>query len=160
MIQQMFEDIKAGTGNALRLSSLALAMSLALFISFSFLCAAVFVLVLERLGLIEALLSEAGIFLVVSLISAFVYRAHKRKAELISRQRQDEVRAAQAAEAAAASEAVKSTIQGVLTDPLVLAAGLQAARGIGAKRLIPLLALVGVGIGFFVATRSKGEPDT
>jgi len=59
MFQRMIDDFKASTGTALRLTSLAAAAAVALFITISFLCAAAFVFVLQRYGLIEACLAGA-----------------------------------------------------------------------------------------------------
>ena len=72
MFQRMIDDFKDSTGTALRLTSLAAAVAVALFITTSFLCAAAFVFVLQRYGLVEACLTGAGIFFVVTLIAAMV----------------------------------------------------------------------------------------
>jgi hypothetical protein len=55
MFGRMIDDFKESTGTALRLTSLAAAAALCLFITTSFLCAAAFVFVLERYGPVEAL---------------------------------------------------------------------------------------------------------
>src|ERR1700688_1398963 len=70
MFQRMIDDFKDSTGTALRLTSLAAAVAVALFITTSFLCAAAFVFVLERYGLIQACLTGAGVFFVVTVIAA------------------------------------------------------------------------------------------
>ena len=56
----MIDDFKEFTGTALRLTSLAAAAAMALFITTSFLCAAAFVFVLQKYGLIQACLTGAG----------------------------------------------------------------------------------------------------
>ena len=61
MFQRMIDDFKQGTGNALRLTSLASVAALALLVTTSFLCAAAFVYVLQKYGLIEACLTGAGL---------------------------------------------------------------------------------------------------
>ena len=66
MFERMIDDFKDSTGTALRLTSLAAAVAVALFITTSFLCAAAFVFVLQKYGLIEACLTGAGIFFVVT----------------------------------------------------------------------------------------------
>src|SRR5580692_12656317 len=106
MFARMIDDFKDSTGRVLRLTSLAAAMALALGITISFLCAAAFVYILQRYGLIEACLTGAGIFFVVTLIAASCYTV---------RQRQLKVRAAEAA------ETVKSPLQAALGDPMLVA---------------------------------------
>src|SRR6202041_1327047 len=79
MFARMIDDFKDSTGRVLRLTSLAAAMALALGITISFLCAAAFVYVLQRYGLIEACLTGAAVFFVVTLIAAGVYTVRKRQ---------------------------------------------------------------------------------
>src|SRR6266481_2215217 len=81
MFQRMINDLKDSTGTALRLTSLAAAAAGALFIATSFLCAAAFVFVYQRYGLVEACLTGAGIFLVVGVIAAACYMARKKQIE-------------------------------------------------------------------------------
>jgi hypothetical protein len=82
MFQRLIDDIKDSTGNALRMTYLATAAAAALFVTTSFLCAAAFVAVLQRYGLIEACLAGAGVFLVVALIAAGSYMVRKRRAKI------------------------------------------------------------------------------
>ena len=81
MFGRMIDDFKDQTGTALRLTSLAAAVAVALFVTASFLCAAAFVFVLQKYGPIEACLTGAGIFFVVTLIAAGCYMARKNQAE-------------------------------------------------------------------------------
>jgi hypothetical protein len=135
MFQRMVDDFKESTGAALRLTSLAAAAAVALFITTAFLCAAAFILVLERYGPVEACFTGAAIFFVVTLIAAGSYMARKRQVKL------------------RAQAAAKSVAQTMLADPMVVAAGLQIVRSIGIKKLIPLLAVGGLALGL-MATRS------
>lgn len=150
MIQRFIDDLKDSTGNALRLSSLMLAMAAMLFVAIAFLCAALFVYVLQTEGLIYACLACAGIFLVAALIAsgAYAYQARQAKA-----------RAAQAAK-----DAAKSATSSLLTDPMLMAVGLQVVRAVGVKRLIPILAVGGVALGIMAARRTdssdESEPST
>ena len=148
MFQRMIEDFKSGTGTAIRMTSLAAAMGFALFVALSFLSAAAFVSVLQKFGPVEACLTVAGIFLVIALIAAAVYANKKRQAE---------VRAALAA--AAAREAAKSAASSMLADPMLLAAGLQLVRAVGLKKLIPLLAVGGVALGFLMSRNAAASDD-
>jgi uncharacterized protein YneF (UPF0154 family) len=160
MLQELIDNFKAGTGNAARLMSLAAGVGLALLVALVFLCAAAFVFLQQRFGLIEALLAEAGIFFVLAAIGGAFYLARKREAEVraLERQREQELRVLQEAERA--QEAAQSTIQSVLTDPVLLAAGLQLVKSVGAKRLVPFLAIAGVAIGFFAARRGGHSPES
>lgn len=144
MFQRMINDLKDSTGTALRLTSLAVAAAGALFIATSFLCAAAFVFVYQRYGLVEACLTGAGIFLVVGMIAAACYMARKKQVE---------------ARAARAAETAKSAMQTALSDPVLIAAGLQVIRAIGVKRLIPILAVGGLVLGFLASRDSSGQSD-
>ncbi|MGN1286703.1 MAG: hypothetical protein ACI4XG_09000 [Bradyrhizobium sp.] len=140
MLQRLIDDVKETTGSALRLTSLAAATAIALFIAIAFLCAAAFVYVLQHYGPVEACLSGAALFLVVTLIAAGVYTVRKREMRR---------RAEKAAKAAAAN---------VFTDPVVVATGLQIVRAIGVKRLIPILAVGGLALGL-MASRGAASSD-
>jgi hypothetical protein len=143
MFQRLIDDFKESTGTALRLTSLAAAAAMALLVTAAFLCAAAFVFVLERYGPVQACLTGAGIFFVVALIAAGWYMVRKK---------QIEERAKQAAKA-------RSTAQAVLSDPVLVATGIQVIRAIGVKKLIPILAVGGLALGFLAsrASASSGE---
>jgi len=146
MFQRVINDFKESTGAALRLTSLAAAVAVALFIATSFLCAAAFVFVYQRYGLVEACLTGASVFLVVAVIAAGCYIARKKQVE---------------ARAARAAETAKSAMQTALSDPVLLAAGLQVIRAIGVKKLIPILAVGGLVLGFLASRNtSSGDGDS
>jgi chromate transport protein ChrA len=145
MFQRMINDFKDSTATALRLTSLAAAVAVALFIAASFLCAAAFVFVYQRYGLVEACLTGAGVFFVVALIAATWYIARKKQVE---------------ARAARAAETARSAAQTALADPMVVAAGLQLIRAIGVKRLIPILAVGGLVLGFLASRNSSGDESS
>jgi hypothetical protein len=140
MFQRLVDDFRDSTGSALRLTSIAAAAALALFVTTSFLCAALFLAVLQNYGPIEACLAGAAMFFVVALIAASWYVLRKRSIA---------ARAEQAAKEAALS--AKSAAQTMLADPMLLAAGLQVVRAIGIKKLIPILAIGGVALGFMMS---------
>src|ERR1700687_5091877 len=133
MFGRMIDDFKESTGSALRLTSLAAAAALALFVTTSFRCAAAFVLVREKYGLVQACLTGAAVFLVVTLIAAFSYMARKKQIEKQAKAR--------------AAEAARSAVHSALADPMLVAAGLQVIRAIGIKKLIPILAVGGLALG-------------
>jgi hypothetical protein len=145
MFQRMIDDLKDSTGSALRLTSLAAAAALALLVTTSFLCAALFVFVLQQYGPIEACLSGAGVFFVVTLIAAGCYIARKNKVE---------------ARVARAAETTKSAAQSALADPMLVAAGIQVIRAIGIKKLIPILAIGGLALGFLASRNAAASDET
>jgi hypothetical protein len=145
MFQRMIDDFRDSTGSALRLTSLAAAAALALLVTASFLCAALFVFVLQKYGLIEACLTGAGVFFVVTLIAAGCYIARKNKVE---------------ARAARAAEAAKSAAHSVLADPMLVAAGIQVIRAVGIKKLIPILAIGGLALGFLASRNAAASDET
>ena len=127
---------RTSTGTTLRMISLAAAAAMALLVTTGFLCAAAFVLVLQKYGPVQACLTGAAIFFVVTLIAAGSYMMRKRRIE---------ARVEQAAKTA------KSTAQTVLADPMLVAAGIQVIRAIGVKKLIPILAVGGLALGFLAS---------
>jgi hypothetical protein len=140
MFARMIDDLKQSTGTAVRLTSLAAMAAVALFVTTSFLCAAAFVAVLQSYGLIQACLTGAGIFFIVALIAAGSYMVRKRRIKT-------EVK-----------ETAKSAMQSALADPMLVAAGLQVIRAVGIKRLIPILAVGGIALGF-LASRGGATSD-
>jgi len=137
MFAHLIDDFKESTGSALRLTSLAVAAALALFVTTAFLCAAVFVAVLDKYGLVQACLAGAAVFFVVTLLAATSYMVRKRQIE-----RRLEARAAATA---------KSAVHSALADPMLMAAGLQVIRAVGVKKLIPILAVGGLALGFLAS---------
>jgi hypothetical protein len=133
MFARVIGDLKESANTALRLTSLAALVAIALFITVSFLCAAGFVYMLQTYGPIAACLAGAAIFLLVALISAAIYVARKNRAR------------------ARAAEATKSTLHSALSDPMLVTAGIQVIRAVGVKRLIPILALGGLALGLLAS---------
>lgn len=142
MFQRIIDDIKLSTGSAIRQTSLAGMAAVALFITTAFLCAAAFVAVLNRYGLIEACLAGAGLFFIVTLIAAGTYMVRKRQIE------------------ARAKERVKSAAHAMFADPMVMAAGLQIVRAIGIKRLVPILAVGGLALGLLAGRNTTAGDQT
>jgi len=146
MFARMIDDLKESTGSAVRLTSLAAAAAFALLVTTSFLCAALFVFMLQKYGAVEACLAGAGVFFLVTLIATVCYMVRKNQVR---------ARAEEAAREAARS--AKSAASNILADPMLLAAGLQVVRVIGVKRLIPILAIGGLALGFMM---SRGASET
>jgi len=139
MLQRLIEDLKDSTGHTVRMTSLAVAAAVSLFITTSFLCAAAFVFVLQHCGLVPACLTGAAIFFIVTLIVAISYMVRKR---------QTQARVAAAARTAA---------QSAFADPMLMAAGLQVVRAIGMKRLLPILAIGGIALGLLASRQATGD---
>ena len=136
MFHRLIDDFRNSAGTAMRLTSLATAVAMALFVMLSFLCAAAFLYVLQNYGPIQACLTGASIFLVVALIAAGCYILRKNQAE---------------ARAARAAESAKSAVHTALADPMLVAAGIQVVRAIGVKKLIPILAVGGLALGLLLS---------
>ena len=139
MFAHMINGFKESTGSALRLTSLAAAVAGAVFVMLSFLCAAAFVYVLQTYGLIQACLTGAGIFLVVALIAAAFYMVRRNRAQ------------------ARAAETAKSAVHTALTDPMLVAAGIQVIPAIGVKKLIPILAVGGLALGLLASRQASTD---
>jgi hypothetical protein len=143
MFQRWIDDFKDSASAMLRLTSLAAAAAMALLVTTAFLCAAAFVFVLQNYGPVQACLTGAAIFFVVTLIAGGCYMVRKNQIE---------------ARAEAARVAAKSSAQTVLADPMLVAAGIQVIRAIGVKKLIPILAIGGLALGFLASrANSRGS---
>lgn len=138
-MMRLIDDLKDSTGSLLRMTSIAVAAAMALFVTTGFLTAAAFVVVLDRHGLMWACLAGAGIYAVLTGLAAGVYLYRKHQATKI------------------VPEKTRTVLQSALADPMVMAAGLQIVRTIGVKRLLPLLAIGGIAFGL-MANRSSAEP--
>jgi hypothetical protein len=139
MFARMIDDFKDSTSTAVRLTSLATVIALALLVTVSFLCAAAFVYVLQTYGLIQACLTGAGIFLLVALIAAVFYIVRKNKVR------------------ARAKEAAKSAVHPALADPVLVATSIQIIRAIGIKKLIPILAVGGLALGLLASRNAPAD---
>ena len=149
MFQRMIDDFKERTASALRLTSLAMAAAVALFITVAFLCAAGFVVVLERYGPTQACLAGAASFFIVTAIAGASYLIRRSQIRAVA-----EKRAADRARSAA-----RSALQSGLADPMIVTAGLQVVRAIGVKRLIPILAVGGLALGFILSRQQRAGAE-
>lgn len=145
MFRRIIDSISASTGATVRLTSLAAGAAFALFITTGFLCAAAFISVLEKYGPVQACLAGAGVFFLLTLAAAGTYWGYKREVQKRAR--------------IAAERAAKSAAQSILTDPMLLATGLQIIRAVGVKRLLPILAIGGVALGIMASRAGASEED-
>jgi hypothetical protein len=141
MLQRLIDDFKQSVANSVWLASMATAIAVTLFIALAFLCAAAFVYVLQTYGLIQACLAGAGVFFAVTVIAAICYVVRARRSKRIQ---------------ARAAGHKRSPLQSALADPMLVASALQLVRAIGVKRLIPILAVGGLALGF-LATRGAAS---
>ena len=142
MFQRIVEDIKDSTRTTLQLSSLAVVIAIASFITVAFLCAAAFVAVLKAYGPVSACLAGAAVFFIVAMIGVATYAIRKSRAARRAAERRDRQRPAAYA---------------ALADPTVMAMGLQVARTVGMKRLIPLLAIGGIALGLLASRHGVAD---
>ena len=139
MSLRLVDDIKASTSAAVRQATLATVAGIAFLVAFAFLCAAGFIVMRQQYGIVEACLAGTGLFLVIALIVVGVHAVRKRQIER------------------RAAERAKSTAQAFLSDPAVLATGIQIARAIGVKRLVPILAVGGLALGLLAGRSQTGR---
>ena len=141
MFQRWIDDFKTNTSTTLRLSGLVIINIVALLIAGAFLCAAGFIAISREYGSIYACLAGAALFLVVALIVLAIHGEQKRRAE------------------ARRKEAAKRASQSILTDPALLATGLQLVRVVGIKRLLPVVVLGGLALGLMASRRDHSDDD-
>ncbi|ABE64757.1 conserved hypothetical protein (plasmid) [Nitrobacter hamburgensis X14] len=139
MFQRAIDDFKESAGNALRLTSLAGVAVIAGFVTILFLCAAAFVFVFQNYGLIEACLTGAAIFFLITLIAVATYTIRRNAMKK------------------RAAKTARSAAQSLLADPMLVAAGLQLVRAIGIKKLIPILAVGGLALGLLAGRRDRDD---
>jgi hypothetical protein len=144
MLQRLVDDFRSGAGSAARQIALVVAIAISLFVTTGFLSAAAFMFVLPREGAVAACFAGGAVFFVIALTATAAYEIKKH---------QDKRRLEQAAKDAA--RAAKSTASTLLSDPAVLAMGLQLVRVIGIRRLVPLLAIGGVALGLMASQRER-----
>lgn len=142
MFQRIIDDLKESTASRLRQGALMAILAFALVVAISFLFAAAFVFVAQTYGGIIACLAAAGLFFIVAIIVAIWHAARKRASDARARER------------------ARARARNMLTDPAVLAMGLQLVRTVGAKRLIPLLAVGGLALGVLMSRSAAQDQAT
>lgn len=141
MIQRIIDNFKASASSAVRQTSLAAFAALTALVTFCFLGAAGFIFMLDRYGAIAACLAAAGLFLIATLITMAVYASRRRQIEERTRER------------------ARLAARNPLADPIVVTTGLQLARAMGIKRVIPLLAVGALALGFLMSRGHAEAPD-
>ena len=142
----MFERLSARWKNdasgALWLLVIATASLVTATVTVGFLCAAAFVIVLQRYGLVDACLAGADVFLVATIALLGTYAIY------LARRRRN----------AGAHAALEPPPLSALADPRVILAGLQIVYAIGFKRLLPILAIGGAAFALANRPASEGRP--
>jgi len=141
MFQRMIGEISMAARHVMQQALLALLMLLALLVMSAFLCAALFIHLYQSYGLIDACLANAGIFFAVAVVMGLIYLTHRRTKK-------------------PPAPAPRSPVQSALADPMLLATGLQIGRAIGFKRLIPVLLLGGLALGFLAGRPSSENQES
>ncbi len=139
MFERISDRWKKDASGALWLLAIAAASTVTATATLSFLCAAAFVIALQRYGLVYACLAGAGVFLVATMALLGAYAIY------VARHRQE----------AQARAALEPTALSALADPRVLLVGLQTVQAIGVKRLLPIFAIAGAA--FALASRPASE---
>lgn len=129
MFEKFYERWKSEARGTLRLLAVAAACACAAGIGLGFLCAAGFVFVLDRYGLVDACLIGAAVFIGATLVLLAVYLILAAR-----RQRQERPRSA-----------VGAPSSSPLADPRLVLLAVQIVQAIGVRRLFPLLALGAAG---------------
>ena len=122
MFERIFDRWKKDASGALLLGVIAAASIVTATVAVSFLCAAAFVVALDRYGLVDACLAGAGVFLVATMALLGTYAIY------VARRRRN----------AQARAALEPPALSPLADPRLILAGLQIVQAIGFKRLLPI----------------------
>ena len=142
MFERISDRWKKDASGALRLGAIAAASIVTATVTLSFLCAAAFVIALQRYGLVDACLAGAGVFLLATMALLGTYAIY------VARRRRD----------AQARAALEPPALSALADPRVILAALQIVQAIGFKRLLPIAAIAGAA--FALASRPALDGKT
>ncbi len=142
MFQRVIDDLKESASSRLQQVVLTAVLAVALLIAVAFLFAAAFVFVAHAYGGLIACLAAAGLFFVIAIIVGIWHAVRKHQMQARARER------------------ANARARNLLTDPAVLTTSLQVARALGAKRLIPLLAVSGLALGVLMSRSASRDQAT
>jgi hypothetical protein len=134
MFHSLGDQLKSRVGGTFRTASLLALVAFSCLVMVSFLCAAVFIVVLQNFGAVLACLAVAGIFLVIALSAAACNVQLKRRKR---------------------PTPALSGLATAMSDPTIAAAGVQIVRTVGVKRLLPLLAIGGIAFGLLAQRKAE-----
>jgi hypothetical protein len=138
MLERLIGDWRQATVAELRLIAVAAAVGVAATVALGLASAALFAAVMSRFGVVDACLTVAVVFLVVTLAFAALYVVLRGRAAM-------------------AASMAKARSRSLIADPLVVAAGVQVVQAVGLKRALTLLAIVGGAI--VLASRPAARPE-
>jgi len=139
MLHSFSEHLKGSVGGVVRTTSLLTLVVFSLLVMVSFLCAAVFIVVLHNFGAVLACLCLAGIFCLIALLTGVWYVQQKRKRRPAPR---------------------LSGLAIAMSDPTIAAASIQIIRTLGVKRLLPLLAIGGIVLGLMMQRKPEEQQNS
>jgi hypothetical protein len=139
MLLSFSEHLKSSVGGAVRTTSLLALVAFSILVMVSFLCAAVFIVVLQSFGAVLACLCLAGVFCLIALLTGIWYVQLKRKRRPAPR---------------------LSGLAVAMSDPTVAAASIQIIRTLGLKRLLPLLAIGGIALGLMMQQKPEEQRNS
>ncbi len=138
MLARLIGDWREATLEEIRLIAVAVAAAGAAAAAFGLACAAVFVAVTNRFGVVDACLTVAAGFLALTFALLALYVALRRRT-------------------ARAASAARARSRSLIADPLVVATGLQLVQAVGVKRALTLMAVVGGAMA--LATKPAGRAE-
>jgi ABC-type uncharacterized transport system permease subunit len=138
MLERLIGDWRQATITEIRLIAIAVAASVAATAAVGLACAALFAAVMERLGIVDACLAVAVVFLAVTLALLALYAVLRHRA-------------------AHAAAMARTHRRSLIADPLVVSTGLPLVQAVGLKRSLTLLAIVGGAMA--LASRPAARPE-
>ena len=141
MFQRIIDDLKYAVSSRVQQGALMGVLAFALLVAIAFLLAAAFVFAAQSYGGIVACLGGAALFFVITIIVGIWYAVRKRQAEARARER------------------ARAMALSMLADPAVLAASLNIVRSLGAKRVIPMVAVGALALGFLMSRGAAQAQD-
>ena len=141
MFERIFDRWKKDASGALLLGVIAAASIVTATVALCFLCAAAFVVALDRYGLVDACLAGAVVFLVATMALLGTYAIH------VARRRRN----------AQARAALEPPARSPLADPRLILVGLQIVQAIGFGRLLPIFAIAGAAFALASTPPSEGR---
>ena len=137
VLDRIVADWRRSAAAQMRLIALAAAAVIAAAAALSFLCAAVFVFVMERYSVLDACVIVAVIFVAIALALSAVYVSAQSRARRMTTAR-------------------RNARPSLLADPFVVATGVQIVQAVGVKRVATLLAVAGTAM--VLASKASSRP--
>lgn len=128
MLERLTSDWRRALVTEIRLAGVAVAAAATAAATIGLACAAAFVAVMNRHGVVDACLAIAAIFLALTLLLLALYLMLRRRA-------------------AHTTAMARARSRSLIADPLVVATGVQVLQAMGLKRALTLLAIVGGALG-------------